>query len=91
MLGAAGPTPVNSEMACATSSEARVTAAVASFTEDVRAQQIPGLRGLGLVPGRWFLNDTPVKQELPAVYTLSIDWELGVDLRIPAGFARGTP
>lgn len=66
--------------------EARLTAALATFTEDARARQIEGLREFGLVPARWFLNDRPVKVMKPSVLTLEITWTLGVDLRIPAEF-----
>lgn len=66
--------------------EARLTAALATFTEDARARAIPGLRQFGLVPARWFLNDRPAKVQRTPVLTLAIEWTLGVDLLIPADF-----
>lgn len=75
--------------------EARLTAALATFEEDPRVGQIQGLRGIGLVPTRWFLNDAPVRAQQPAVLTLSLDWTLGVNLLIPRAFltpaSGGTP
>ncbi|MBB5234472.1 hypothetical protein [Deinococcus budaensis] len=66
--------------------EARLTTALATFTEDPRAQAIPGLRQFGTVPARWFLNDRPVKLERPLVLTLELEWSLDVDLLIPREF-----
>lgn len=66
--------------------EARLTAALASYNLDARAQAIPGLRQFGAVPGRWFLNTRPVEMQHPPVLTLSVEWSLAVDLLIPPEF-----
>lgn len=66
--------------------EARLVAALATFSKDSRARAIPGFRELGLVPARWFLNDTPAKLKKSPVLTLELDWSLDVDLLVPAAF-----
>lgn len=69
--------------------EARVTAALSTYTDDPRVQQIPGLNGMGVVPARWFLNDRPAKVGKPAVLTLEFEWSLDVNLLIPREFTGG--
>ncbi|CAM3666980.1 hypothetical protein [Deinococcus frigens] len=66
--------------------EARLASALATFTEDARVRAVPGLRQFGLVPARWFLNDTPVSMQHPPVLTLEVEWTLGVNLLIPRAF-----
>lgn len=67
--------------------EARLTAALATYTEDARVREIRGLRQFGLVPARWFLNDRAVNAgHGPLLLTLEVSWSLAVDLLIPREF-----
>lgn len=63
--------------------EARLAAVLTGFGRDPRVQASAGFRGFGTAPARWFFNDLPVTQAKPLVLTLSLDWQMQVELRIP--------
>ena len=66
--------------------DALITAVLENFAGLMRqhAAQLPGLTFSGLdgIDGDLFVNDTPTKASLPAVLTLTVNFNLTLDLKI---------